>query len=515
MSNFSKILLTFSLIPLVFSSQVLAQSANNNQVNNQAQETGQKDAEKVGETKNTKQKKKSQTNVQNAAKTETTDITTGEENITIKYKYFNRTQNDQTAFVTMSIAPSITAAANKLASSQAFDIVSINEEYGMQFNPPSDVVESGTSKTREIKVEDASFVGNDNNLKIVLTPSAENGCEKTAGVKGCNWDTQNQNVWDPETFSCLSQGQDKCKNENQFKTEGTNILKAQTGGIYTIVLKPKANLASANYYFPLNIQTVQPNLSDPIINPLSQNITTQGTPAAKPLTAAEIAGLNISCKNVYVGTSEAICKFELPKNRTLPDNFKVGVGDVTLAGKCVTSKNTVNCENVPVVNKLGKEKIFVQIGAEEKTDTTKTAEVVNKAKEALKSGEMTNLACEDAVVNGFTNCRFEIPTNKYLPETFAINISDGAKNKDCRAVDQKVLCTKVATGSVAGKVSIFEHFADEKTDTKKTVNILPAVAPVAETGAGEEFLTFGFMTVLMLAGGYFALKTSDKNKLKF
>lgn len=524
MTKLYKILSTLLTIPVAFSSTlVLAQDSSVSASLNETATTSSLsvNAQAVDNTDATTNLNDPDNGVNNnLGSAGTQEIVSSGDTITVKYKYYNNTQNDQTAYVTMFIAPSITAAANKLASSQAFDVVSISEEYDMQFTPPSEVAPTTSSKTREIKVADASFVGIDNNIRMVLTPGSQEGCIKTNNVKGCNWDIQNQNVWDPETFSCLSQGDNKCEGNgtDEFKTENTNMLKAQTGGMYTIVLKPKADLMTENYYFPLSMETVQPSLRDAIINPLSENITTQGTnsgPKERLLTSPEIPGLTVSCINAYAGTSDAICKFELPDYRLLPPTFKMGIGDVTPAGKCTANKKAVTCTNVPVVNKVGKEKIYGQIGTEEKVDTGETADVIAKPKEPLKAGEMLNLACEDAVVNTFTTCKFEMPANKYLPETFSISISDGARNKECRAVEQKVTCTKVATGSVVGKMPIWEWFGETKSDTKKTANVLPASAPVAETGSAMEVLAFGSIVALLVGAGWYFLKgTNNKNALE-
>ena len=427
---------------------------------------------------------------------------------TLDFIYFNRTNQNQASYVTIRIDPS----ASNLDSGSAFDIVSITEQYDMQYKPQDSVESVGSPLTRTISVADAVFVGSDNSLRIVLTPgaTANGGCPKTASVPGCSWDNANANAWNPQNFSCLSLGANTCNDSaNSFNDTDVNKLGAQKGGKYSIVIKPKANLLAQNYLFTIRGQSFQPKLADSVVNQVDPQITTKGDatgPTDQYLTSPEIPGLDVSCINAYANTNDAICTFQLPTFRLLPVNFKMGIGDVTPAGECTAQGSKVTCIKVPVVNVLGLQPIFGQIAAEEKVDTGEKANVIARPKNPLKPGQMLNLVCREAVVNSFTTCTFDMPAETFLPDNFSISISDGKNTRECRANDLKVTCTNVPTGTLVGLQPIYEWYDAQKYDTTKKVNILPANAPVTETGGATDIFAFGTIVALLVGAGWYFLR---------
>jgi hypothetical protein len=427
---------------------------------------------------------------------------------TLEVPYYNATAQNQTSYVTVVINKSL----NNLDSSEAFDVVSIDEQYNMQFTAPSTLSPVSDTLSRSINVSDAAFVGLDRSIRIVLTPAsaANGGCYKAPNISGCAWDAQNTNAWEPKTFSCLSQPEGQCKaSAGSFNDTDTNKLAPQKGGIYKIVIKPRANLIAQDYLFPIVAQSVQPNLSDPIVKEYTPQITTKGDASAPvdiDLTSPEIPDLDVTCINAYANTNDGICTFLLPAYRLLPRTFKMGIGDVIPAGECTAQGSKVTCIKVPVVNVLGLQPIFGQIGVETKMDTGEKANVIARPKNPLKPGQMLGLVCKEAVVNSVTTCNFSMPAETFLPDNFALSISDGKNTKECKANDLKVTCTNVPTGTIAGLVPIFEWYDAQKYDTTKKVNILPLNAPVAETGGAVDVVAFGSIIALLVGAGWYFFK---------
>ncbi len=105
--------------------------------------------------------------------------------------------------------------------------------------------------------------------------------------------------------------------------------------------------------------------------------------SSSPLTTADIPSLTVTCGvggtpgTVRVNTTTT-CTFTLPTNKTLPNNFKLGIGNATPAGTCtVGANNLVTCINVPTGTLLGTQPINGQIGTETITPTGETVNVID------------------------------------------------------------------------------------------------------------------------------------------
>ncbi len=129
----------------------------------------------------------------------------------------------------------------------------------------------------------------------------------------------------------------------------------------------------------------------PNVSLSGDNQTTSTSPATinfatSPLTTADIPGLTVICGvggtpgTVRVNTTTT-CTFTLPTNKTLPNNFKLGIGNATPAGTCTVgtgiNSSLVTCINVPTGTLLGTQPINGQIGTETITPTGETVNVID------------------------------------------------------------------------------------------------------------------------------------------
>jgi hypothetical protein len=126
-----------------------------------------------------------------------------------------------------------------------------------------------------------------------------------------------------------------------------------------------------------NIKTsgATPGVKNVLITINSTNPTDRGDVnlLIPPLTSQDIPGITFVCNdnNPVTVNSTTTCTFTLPDNRTLPSDFKMGIGDSTPAGTCTLSTTTrlVTCINVPTGSQTGNQSIYAQIGNQTKVDT--------------------------------------------------------------------------------------------------------------------------------------------------
>jgi len=89
---------------------------------------------------------------------------------------------------------------------------------------------------------------------------------------------------------------------------------------------------------------------------------------AADITTADIPGITFTC-NITSIYNLTTCSFVLPANKSLPSNFKIGLGDAVLAQACTASGSFVTCLNSPSGSLVGNQTIYAQIGTDAKTDT--------------------------------------------------------------------------------------------------------------------------------------------------
>lgn len=107
---------------------------------------------------------------------------------------------------------------------------------------------------------------------------------------------------------------------------------------------------------------------------------------AADITTADIAGITFTC-NITSVSSVTACSFVLPPNKSLPSNFKIGLGDAVLAQVCTASGSFVTCLNSPSGSVMGNQVIFGQIGTGVKTDTGEKTYIIPS--ENLHEGDLT------------------------------------------------------------------------------------------------------------------------------
>jgi alpha-tubulin suppressor-like RCC1 family protein len=99
-----------------------------------------------------------------------------------------------------------------------------------------------------------------------------------------------------------------------------------------------------------------------------------------PNNVAQIQGVTFTCNPATVdGTTT--CSFILPANTSLPNDFKIGIGNSVPGGSCsqdsqnYTNIITVNCTGVPTGTQTGSQPIIAQIGANPVINTGETVNI--------------------------------------------------------------------------------------------------------------------------------------------
>ena len=117
-----------------------------------------------------------------------------------------------------------------------------------------------------------------------------------------------------------------------------------------------------------------------------------------PLTAADFSQISLDCgkSNNVIQDAKTKCTFSIPNDRSLPNDFKMGVGNVTPGGYCTIYGSKVTCFDVPVTSTLGNQLVYVQIGNDVKISTGKSVTVV--------SGIDPTVKCEAGKINQNSTC---------------------------------------------------------------------------------------------------------------
>jgi hypothetical protein len=150
------------------------------------------------------------------------------------------------------------------------------------------------------------------------------------------------------------------------------------------------------------------------------------------LTPADMTKVNITCNNnkVVMVNSVTICNFTLPDGKTLPTDFKMGIGDGDLSKSAcaVGAGNVVTCSNVPTGSQIGSQPIKVTTGTATPTDTTQKITVVRPA----TTDELdTAISCTPSTArpNENVKCTGNLPANVV------------AEDVKVKLGDKEVLCT--------------------------------------------------------------------------
>ncbi len=191
-------------------------------------------------------------------------------------------------------------------------------------------------------------------------------------------------------------------------------------------------------------------------------VGTGGTPVDKgdvtlaltPLTTANIPGLTVTCgvggtPGTVLVNSTTTCTFTLPADKSLPSDFKLGIGNATPAGTCaVGANNLVTCTSVPTGSQTGTQPINGQIGSNPVTPTGETVNVVAPTTiTATNIGNSSNCTSALTVAIGNTyTCNYPLTGdagNNYALPTGGITAATST------ATGQSPACTISGNGTAA------------------------------------------------------------------
>lgn len=364
---------------------------------------------------------------------------------TLRIEYANTSPVDQTVFVAGVLGNSLNGG---IASGAAFEVSEIKHTYPYQYSPARGLVaiDSGDIKTTtaQVKAVDATFVNSQNQLSFVLTPNLTNFCGKLTDVKGCAWDFDRRNQWNPDTISCLNSPAFTCEGAS-LNINSTNKLTSGYGGVYEITVKIKGTIEKDSLtYFP--VQTYQ---YSPSLNPSrSQNLTPSGV-------------------SVFL-TDRAVASIP-----TLPNPSSSSSASSSSSISSVSSSNSSSSSSTSVSS-----------GSSSSSSSASASST--PVAQTLVSSDVSKLDvfCQDGMVNAKTSCSFTLPVNKSLPATTVISIETAA-GSPCSAKGSDVTCANVVLPASAGSKAIFLTLGSQKIDTGKKVNVTPQPTPLVRTGAGD------------------------------
>ncbi|GAB4145069.1 MAG: hypothetical protein OHK0017_04260 [Patescibacteria group bacterium] len=161
------------------------------------------------------------------------------------------------------------------------------------------------------------------------------------------------------------------------------------GQVVTVSLPNGSPVAKANVTLVAPAPVVVPTPVTPAI-PTTPAETPTITPTVEttPLTTSDIPNLTVICNgglSVEVN-STTVCVFQLPPNKTLPPDLKLGIGDGTPAGQCVANGSTVTCTGIPTGTLTGRQPVKGQIGNDSIIETGGFAMVVDNSPMLVRTG---------------------------------------------------------------------------------------------------------------------------------
>jgi len=228
--------------------------------------------------------------------------------------------------------------------------------------------------------------------------------------------------------------------------------------------------------------------------------TAQAGQAVTPLVTADIPGLTVTCTSATVN-STTTCTFNLPANKSLPADFKLGVGDANPAGTCTVGSNgvAVTCNNIPTGTLTGLQPINGQIGTGAKTDTGEKVQInpvpVQEGGKTITiptiitDNDLTSLGftCGNSntvVVSTTTTCIGKLPPYKLLDSNNPLKLSignSGSVSDICTANQAVLTCNNVPTGTQLGSIALNAKIGNgQLKDTTQKVNVIEQNKPFAK-----------------------------------
>lgn len=373
----------------------------------------------------------------------------------VRFEYANTTPVEQTLYIAGVLNNSL---AGNLASGATFEVTEIKHTYPYQYNPARGLVaiDSGEAKTQtaQVRVSDAVFVNGQNQLSYVLTPNTANFCGKLSDVKGCVWDYDRRNQWNPDNLSCLGAATLTCEGTS-LNTNNTNKLLSGYGGVYELTFRIKGTIEKDTItHFPIQ--------------------TYQFTPSTAPSRTTNLtpAGLTVFLTDRAVASLPSLSQ---PSNSS------------SVASSSVVSSVSSSTSSAPAsVSSL-------QSSSPSSAPTTSVL-VPNDV-------PRLDIFCQDGVVSTRTTCSFTLPLNKTLPPTTLIAVDSG-QTSACTARSLDVTCTNVVLPTSAGSKSVFLTLGTQRVDTGKKVNVVAKSGDLVRTGAGDAttlYTLLGFFGFTILA----------------
>lgn len=179
------------------------------------------------------------------------------------------------------------------------------------------------------------------------------------------------------------------------------------------------------------------------------------------LVDTQIPFIDFSCPTA-TAQSTVTCTFSLPADTSLPNDFKLGIGNSTPGGSCAqnsfdySNNITVTCTGVPAGTNIGDQPIIAQIGVNTPVTTGESTSV--NARQFSYEGDiptfatLTNMTCtpEPVFVNNTITCSGQLPAYIATPnDTLKISISNGLQI-DCLFSSQNYSCPNISSGTVSG-----------------------------------------------------------------
>ena len=170
--------------------------------------------------------------------------------------------------------------------------------------------------------------------------------------------------------------------------------------------------------------------------------------------------------------STTSCTFTLPNGKTLPDGFKLSVGDGNPDGSsCVAgANNLITCTNVATGSQTGMQPIKNKVG-------TATAETGSKANVTADGNgntlaDVINCTPKSAPINTSVKCSGTIPTNTVFTNV-KIKVGPGGTEVVCVISGSTITCPDANVGSAGGNLDVLGKSDQITTYTKvDAINVL-------------------------------------------
>ena len=187
--------------------------------------------------------------------------------------------------------------------------------------------------------------------------------------------------------------------------------------------------------------------------------------------------------NCVAGNAEATttCTFVLPPNTSLPNGFKLGVGNAVPGGSCSQdSQNyattiTITCSGVPLGTSVGTQAISAQVGVGAVTQTGETTTVNPRPFTVVGDtaflGNLSGMICTPAnpLSGDVTSCSGTVPSYIAMPTSLSLNVV-GQASVSCTITGRYYTCYNLPVGVPIG-IKAIQGVANGGAQTSTDVNV--------------------------------------------